>query len=118
MSQSRLQVRSVQRKTDYRKGKRVNVSIKTFIYNHGLPVTIGITKNRSRDGTFVETSFQLDSKQSKIDIEFLAYHYDKTALYRFKAKLIHQCSDGLGFMIENFNPESTLPKLISDYRNL
>ena len=91
-----------------RQNRRVKVTIDT----HGFPVAVGLTRDISIGGIFVETSYQSESAHQIIDIEFVACNSEKTEVYRVRAKVVHCNSKGLGFKIDDFNPESRLPKLL------
>ena len=94
---------------DHRHSKRTNVQLSVLLYNNGVPVATGKTRNVSAGGVFVDTGYIPINGSRYMDIEFVTDNDAETDRYHVKGMAVHSTRDGIGLMIEDFDPESRLP---------
>ena len=102
---------------EHRLEKRVNAELSILLYNYGVPVAIGKTKNISSSGVFVETRYKPDKEDRNIEIAFVARDDVDTQFYRVNTQIVYRTQDGFGLMIDNFDPLVRLPIEELDIRN-
>ncbi|TCK17988.1 PilZ domain-containing protein [Thiogranum longum] len=90
---------------EHRYSKRVDAQLNVLLYSNGVPVAVGKTRNISASGVFVETIYQQQHGNRSMDIEFLPGNGAGTDKYYVKGMIVHSEPDGVGLMIEDFDPD-------------
>jgi len=93
---------------DHRHSKRIDVELSVMLYNNGVPVAAGKTRNISTGGVFVDTGYRPTSGSRRLDIEFVMSDEVDTDLYHVKGMAVHSTRAGIGLMIDNFDLENRL----------
>jgi hypothetical protein len=94
---------------DHRHAKRVDVKLDVLIYSQGVPVAAGKTRNIASGGTFVESDYRPKNRHLYVDLAFVACDETETGVYHVKGLIVHSTPQGIGLMIDGFDPESRLP---------
>ena len=94
---------------DHRHSKRIDVELRVMLYNNGVPVAAGKTRNISAGGVFVDTGYRPISGSRRLDIEFVMSDKADTDLYHVKGMAVHSTRAGIGLMIDDFDLENRLP---------
>lgn len=94
---------------DHRHGKRIDIQLDVLLYNQGLPVASGKTRNVAPRGVFVETDYRPESGNLYVEVVFIASDENGPELYRVKGLIAHSMRDGVGLIIDDFDPERKLP---------
>lgn len=93
---------------EHRYSKRVDAQLNVLLYRDGVPVAVGKTRNISANGVFVETIYQQQHGNRSMDIEFQPGEDPGTDKYYVKGMIVHRELDGVGLMIEDFDPDGRL----------
>ena len=96
---------------DHRHSKRIDVHLRVLLYNNGVPVAAGETRNISAGGVFVDTGYRPTNGSRCLDIEFVMSDEagTDTDLYHVKGLAVHSTRAGIGLMIDDFDLENRLP---------
>ena len=94
---------------DHRRSKRIDVQLNVLLYDCGVPVALGKTRNISSGGAFVETRFRPGKESLPVDVEFVASNEKETGHYQATGKVVYSTRDGIGLMFDDFDPENKLP---------
>lgn len=106
---------------DHRWGKRSDARIAALVYEQGVPIATGITKNLGRGGVFVEISPEECPRSRALELEFLPDPDLAEKKFRLPVRLpvlvIHRTGDGVGAMFWQLEAEheNTLSTLMSTY---
>ena len=98
---------------DHRHSKRIDVQLSVLLYNNGVPVATGTTRNISAGGVFVDTAYRPINGSQYMSIEFVTDNDEETERYHVKGLAVYSNRDGIGLMIDDFDPESRLPAQIA-----
>ncbi len=93
---------------EHRYSQRIDAQLNVLLYSNGVPVAVGKTRNISASGVFVETIYQPQYGSRSMDIEFLPEESTGTDKYYVKGMIVHSAPDGVGLMIEDFDPGGRL----------
>jgi hypothetical protein len=85
---------------EHRYSDRLNADLNIVIYKQNLLVAMGIVKNISSEGVFIESMYDDLAANQLLEIEFFA---NDSALKnrRFSAVVVHRSETGFGAEIEN-----------------
>lgn len=84
---------------EHRYSQRTHTSAKLLIYKKGIPVALGLARNISRYGIFVQTDYADISPHELLEVEFLSNQKDCGA-ERFKTIVVHTVEFGFGLEID------------------
>jgi len=94
---------------DHRHSKRIDAQLRVLLYNNGVPVAAGKTRNVSTGGVFVDTGYRPINGSRCLDVEFVMNNEADTDLYHVKGMAVHSTREGIGLMIDDFDLENRLP---------
>jgi len=100
---------------DHRWGKRSDARIAALVYEQGVPIASGMTRNLGKGGVFVEMSPGDCPRTRALELEFLADPATAENRFRLPVLVIHRAGDGVGVMFWRLGAEheNTLSTLVS-----
>ncbi|HSB97532.1 MAG TPA: PilZ domain-containing protein [Spongiibacteraceae bacterium] len=84
---------------EHRHNSRARTDLKVIIYNKGLPVAVGKTKNISREGLFVRTVYGEVTLHQPLEIQFVPTGQRCPSRIRVKTCVAHKTSIGFGLAL-------------------
>lgn len=85
---------------EHRRDSRTNASINLLIYNSGLPIAIGITRDISTGGMFVQTNYGDVGPGSILEFDLLYSRKTPNTRTRYRAVITEQRNDGLALQFD------------------
>lgn len=79
-----------------RRSCRTSVPLKVIVFNDGLPVAVGKTKNISKAGLFVRTTYREVDLLQALEIQFATMRQRSPSKVRVKARVVHKTEVGFG----------------------
>lgn len=87
---------------EHRHNRRARTALKVIVFNNGLPVAVGKTKNISREGLFVRTAYHEVSLHHVLEIQFCPSGQRCPTRIRVKGTVVHKTDLGFGLaLIDN-----------------
>lgn len=81
---------------EHRHNSRARVALKVIIFNNGLPVAVGKTKNISTAGLFVRSVYGDLALHQPVEIQFVPSAQRCLTRIRAKAYVVHKTDSGFG----------------------
>lgn len=88
---------------EHRHNRRARTALKVIVFNNGLPVAVGKTKNISREGMFVRTSYHEVAMHQMIEIQFCPTGQRCPTRIRVKCSVVHKTPVGFGLELVDNN---------------
>jgi hypothetical protein len=81
---------------EHRHNSRARTELKVIVFNNGLPVAVGKTKNISKEGLFVRSAYNEVLLNQPLEIQFVPTRQRCPSRIRVKTCVIHKTSIGFG----------------------
>lgn len=88
---------------EHRHNSRARVALKVIIFNKGLPVAVGKTKNISTAGLFVRSVYGDLELHQPVEIQFVPSVQRCLTRIRVKAYVVHKTETGFGIELADAN---------------
>lgn len=88
---------------EHRHNRRARTALKVIVFNNGLPVAVGKTKNISREGLFVRTVYHEVSLHQIVEIQFCPSGQRCPTRIRVKGSVVHKTDVGFGLALLDNN---------------
>jgi hypothetical protein len=88
---------------EHRHNSRARVALKVILFNNGLPVAVGKTKNVSTTGLFVRSVYGDLALHQPVEIQFVPSAQRCLARIRVKAYVVHKTEAGFGIELVDAN---------------
>jgi hypothetical protein len=88
---------------EHRHNRRARTALKVIVFNNGLPVAVGKTKNISREGLFVRTAYHEVSLNQTLEIQFCPSGQRCPTRIRVKGSVVHKTPVGFGLALMDNN---------------
>jgi len=84
---------------EHRHSNRARTDLKVIVFNKGLPVAVGRTKNISTEGLFVRTVYGEVALHQPLEIQFVSTGQRCPSRIRVKTCVAHKTSIGFGLAL-------------------
>lgn len=88
---------------EHRHNRRARTALKVIVFNNGLPVAVGKTKNISREGLFVRTAYHEVVLNQMLEIQFCPTGQRCPTRIRVKGSVVHKTPVGFGLELVDNN---------------
>lgn len=88
---------------EHRHNRRARTALKVIVFNNGLPVAVGKTKNISREGLFVRTAYHEVALNQPLEIQFCPTAQRCPTRIRVKGTVVHRTAVGFGLELVDDN---------------
>jgi len=88
---------------EHRHNIRTSTPLKVIVFNKGLPVAVGKTKNISKGGLFVRTAYCEVGLLQALEIQFAPSHQRCPSKARMQVRVVHKTAAGFGLELIDSN---------------
>lgn len=81
---------------EHRYSRRVDIGIKALVFRRGIPITLGVIRNASHGGLFIEMNIDEVRVNQPIEIEFRLQSGGRSSRARVKTVVARVADDGIG----------------------
>ena len=101
---------------DHRWGQRLQTKYNTLLYEQGVPVASGKTKNLGKGGIFIELSPGACPKSKCVDVEIRVPSGLMKGKYRLPVMIVRRSDEGVGMMFRQLDKddENLVSSLLSE----
>jgi PilZ domain-containing protein len=84
---------------EHRHNSRARTELKVILFNNGLPVAVGKTKNISSEGLFIRSAYNEVALNQPLEIQFVPTRQRCPSRIRVKACVVHKTAIGFGLAL-------------------
>jgi len=88
-----------------RNGERVPARVNVVLFQRGLPIFSGRSRNIGANGLYLQMPNSLLNIDDRVDLDVCFYEYGQVKHDRLSATVVHIQSDGIGFMFDSPNEQ-------------